>query len=97
MRIEREDLLYIAVIAVLVLFFMWDAVTEGAVFYRGDLTTQFFPWHEFAKQEVQKGNFPLWNPYSQFGTPFHANPQVGLFYPLNLPFYFLPYLSREAE
>jgi hypothetical protein len=33
---------------------------------------------------------PLWNPYQFCGTPFAANAQSALFYPLNLIFWLLP-------
>jgi len=38
----------------------------------------------FIDASIHRGEFPLWNPLSFCGTPFAANPQVSLFYPLNL-------------
>jgi len=44
---------------------------------------QFFPWHEFAKQSVLDGYWPLWNPMLGMGAPLLANAQSALLYPPN--------------
>lgn len=49
-----------------------------------------FPWKEFAIKALAKGELPFWNPYNFAGTPFLANFQGGIFYPLNILFLFLP-------
>ncbi len=56
----------------------------GAVPVGGDLVSQFVPWRLFALNEIEAGRFPWWNPYVFCGTPFAANIQTSLFYPLNL-------------
>ena len=35
-------------------------------------------------QALGEGRLPLWDPYRFLGVPFLANPQTGVFYPLNL-------------
>ncbi|MDP2935959.1 MAG: hypothetical protein Q8O86_05660, partial [Dehalococcoidia bacterium] len=55
-----------------------------------DLLTYFYPYKEAAAAALREGRIPLWNPYLFTGAPFLANPQTALFYPLNLPGYFLP-------
>ena len=52
-----------------------------------DSVGQYYPWREFAARALQEGIIPLWNPYQFSGTPFLANGQSALFYPLNLIFW----------
>ena len=52
-----------------------------------DALGQYYPWRHFAGQELRAGHIPLWNPYEFSGTPFVANAQSAVFYPLNLPFW----------
>ncbi len=49
-----------------------------------DQIYQFYPWRVFAKQELLQNRLPLWNPYVYGGTPFIANDQSAVFYPINL-------------
>jgi hypothetical protein len=57
---------------------------------RWDGIAQFYPWRHFAAQTLHEGYLPLWNPYQFSGTPFLANSQSAVFYPLNLVYYLLP-------
>ena len=57
---------------------MWDGMAE------------FYPWRLFAAQTLKSGFLPLWNPHQFCGTPFVANSQSAVFYPLNLLFCLLP-------
>ena len=52
-----------------------------------DSLAQYYPWRHFAGQELRAGHIPLWNPFEFCGTPFVANAQSAVFYPLNLPFW----------
>jgi hypothetical protein len=52
-----------------------------------DGIAQFYPWRDFAARWIAEGVFPLWNPHQFCGTPFFANSQSALFYPLNALFY----------
>ncbi len=47
-----------------------------------DMVFQFYPWARFFRDSVREGSFPLWNPYNYLGTPFFANPQTALLFPL---------------
>jgi hypothetical protein len=55
-----------------------------------DQTYQFYPWARFFRESVARGTFPLWNPYNYLGTPFFANPQTALLFPLNWSHLVLP-------
>src|SRR4051794_12829934 len=51
----------------------------------------YFQWlHQYARDELLAGRIPLWNPYIYAGTPYAANPQCSLFYPLSWWYLFLP-------
>ncbi len=57
---------------------MWDGVAE------------FYPWRFFYAETLKSGFLPLWNPHEFCGTPFLANSQSAVFYPLNLLFCLFP-------
>ncbi|MCL6650407.1 MAG: YfhO family protein, partial [Chloroflexi bacterium] len=48
-----------------------------------DAAAQFYPWRLFAARWIERGVLPLWNPHQFCGTPFLANSQSALLYPLN--------------
>lgn len=56
--------------------------------FLNDPVMLFYPWRKFAFETIINGNLPLWNPYIFCGTPFIANPQSAVFYPLNILFLF---------
>lgn len=56
-----------------------------------DVIRQIIPWKSFAIESIKKKEIPLWNPYNFSGNPLMANFQTGVFYPLNLIFFFLPF------
>src|SRR4028118_2353358 len=50
-----------------------------------DSLGQYYPWRFFAAQQLSQGLIPLWNPHQFSGTPFVANGQSAVFYPLGFP------------
>jgi len=50
----------------------------------------FYPERTFANEMLTKNTIPLWNPYIFAGTPFLADFQSAIFYPLNILYFFLP-------
>jgi hypothetical protein len=48
------------------------------------------PEYVFSSMQFQNGTFPLWNPYSGFGTPFLAGFITAVLYPLNFLVFFAP-------
>ena len=50
----------------------------------------FYPERTFANRMLAKKTIPLWNPYVFAGTPFLANFQSAIFYPLNILYLLLP-------
>jgi hypothetical protein len=73
----------IGVLALLCAAFYWDVLWLPAdqIVASNDLTNMFLHWLRFAVSSIQRGQFPLWNPYLFSGVPFVANPQPALFYP----------------
>lgn len=61
----------------------WDALVWDGI-------AQYYPWRAFAAETLREGHLPLWNPYQFCGTPFLANGQSAVLYPLNLLFWALP-------
>jgi hypothetical protein len=73
----------IGALALSCVLFYWDTLWLPAdqIVAGNDLTNMFLHWLRFAVSSVQRGQFPLWNPYLFSGVPFVANPQPALFYP----------------
>ncbi len=61
----------------------WDPLVWDGI-------AQYYPWRLFAAESLRAGIIPLWNPYQFCGTPFVANAQSAVFYPLNAIFWALP-------
>jgi hypothetical protein len=51
-----------------------------------DPIQQYLPWRIYAVESVRSGLIPLWNPYAYCGTPFLANLQSTVLYPLHALF-----------
>src|SRR5579859_5833296 len=62
----------------------------GQVIFWGLPSLQFYPWREFALNELAAGRLPLWNPYNGAGAPLLANYQSALLYPFNWLYIALP-------
>jgi hypothetical protein len=84
-----RDLLAVALLWFLVIALYWRIALAGRVLAGGDAFTYFYPYWAEATRAAQAGRLPLWNPYLFMGAPFLANSQVGVFYPLNWPLWFL--------
>jgi hypothetical protein len=85
---EREPLLSrlwpLGLFVILSLVFHWRILTSPADQLIATLDiVHYFRWlHMYAYEEFMAGRMPLWNPYTYCGTPFAANPQASVFYPL---------------
>jgi hypothetical protein len=75
----------------------WASEVEGPI--RGsqrewdsllwDDIAQFVPWRIYAARVLRTGEIPLWNPHQFCGTPFVANGQSAVLYPLNFVLWLL--------
>jgi len=88
-RVGR-DLCALASLLALTLAFFWKIAFTNLILVGLDVFTYFYPYKAYAAEAIRQGHLPLWNPYLFMGVPFLANPQTGLFYPLNFPLYWLP-------
>jgi hypothetical protein len=67
----------------------------GTILDFADFTKYFVPVHEFCRQSLSEGRWPLWNPYFYAGTPFAANPQTMVFYPPSWLYLLMPVLDAH--
>jgi hypothetical protein len=66
-----------------------DSLTRAAPSHNPDCNLSYYPRRAVLHQAWREGTIPLWNPYSFCGTPFLADVQSGVLYPVNwvlLPF-----------
>lgn len=52
--------------------------------YRTDAFYTYLPRRVELTRSIERGRFPLWNPYIFCGTPFYADPQSRVLYPVSL-------------
>jgi hypothetical protein len=52
--------------------------------YRTDALVTYLPRRYELTNSIRSGRFPLWNPYIFAGTPFFADPQSRVVYPISL-------------
>src|SRR5690606_23220112 len=75
-------------LALLLLFFHKMAFSN-LILARGDIFLYFYPYWQAAADALHHGRVPLWNPHLFMGSPLLANSQMGFFYPLNWPLWYL--------
>ncbi len=68
----------------------WPFVFGGKAIFWGTPLMQFWPWRQFAVEQLRGGHLPLWNPYSGNGAPLLADHQSAVLYPLNVIFMIFP-------
>lgn len=70
-------------LVLLALAFHWPLVVSapGQIIDTPDITKYFVWLHQYSRDTIASGHFPLWNPYNFAGTPFAANPSLTVFYP----------------
>lgn len=74
-----------------VVVWFWDEIANGFLFCFLDINKYFYPYRLFLVQSIKSGILPLWNPFIYMGYPFLATFQTGLFYPITLIYFFLPF------
>ncbi len=70
-------------------FFLPSLLTGQIPFFM-DTVACFYPIRFHAANLLHSGQLPFWNRTMFCGVPLLANPQWGLLYPLNWPFFFHP-------
>jgi hypothetical protein len=80
---ERPWLLPLALLALTILF-LKAVILPGspdAGLADKDFQSLFHPLHEYIRQTLLSGEWPLWNPHQFIGHPIVGNPHAALFYP----------------
>jgi hypothetical protein len=63
----------------------WQSTGVEAVHANtGIVFTQLAPWTRTAREQLLRGDLPLWNRYSASGAPLLANQQTAIFHPFTL-------------
>ncbi len=68
--------------AALLVVLYWPVVA-GHKLFGWDCTREFWPDLELQIRSIRDGHLPLWNPYALGGYPAWADPQAGLYHPVN--------------
>jgi hypothetical protein len=71
-------------------FLFGRVLVSNQIFALRDLAVFVFPLKHFALEQIKRGILPLWNPYVGCGTPFQAEIQSHVFYPLSAVFFLFP-------
>ncbi|KAB2854666.1 MAG: hypothetical protein F9K46_16625, partial [Anaerolineae bacterium] len=87
-RREITQWLPLAILAIATLLLFYPLIFGRALFW-GLPSLQFYPWRQFAFDEIREGRMPFWNPYVGGGAPLIANYQSAIFYPPNWLHFFL--------
>lgn len=66
-----------------ILALLYHRLLAGETLFWGLPTLQFYPWREYAFDQLRAGHLPAWNPYLGGGAPLLANYQTAIFYPPN--------------
>ena len=85
---NRTDWLILILFTGLVALFFWRILTPDAAnrqsFPPGDFYDQFWAFTTFDVRELGAGRLPLWSPFTFAGSPFWADVQAAVLYPLSL-------------
>lgn len=68
----------------IILLLIISVAAFGSLFFHPpahDFFNEFLPERFVLVNSIRHGIFPAWNPYQSMGTPTHADPQSGAFYP----------------
>jgi len=85
------ELIPASLLIISVFLFFGKVILSEQSLYGSDFVLQFYPWKKFLYDYVQTHNsLPFWNPYLFSGTPFIANIQASMFYPLGFLYYLIP-------
>jgi hypothetical protein len=88
-RHRPEGVVAVALLA-LALGYYYPLTFTDRILYDFDVWVFFYPLHQYGADALRAGRFPLWTPDIFLGSPFFANAQTALLYPLNLVFLLWP-------
>ncbi len=105
---DRRDWLTITLLALAPWILFWPLFAPGDArqwLPAGDFVDQFYAFARYETARLAAGELPLWNPYAYGGSPFWADVQAAVAYPLSLIVVLfsawrwgeLPFLALELE
>ena len=71
---------YLLLLIITVIGYWQVALREYCLKY--DMIDYFYPYRYYIGECLRNHILPLWNPYHDLGSPVHADPQSGAWYPL---------------
>ena len=84
---RRAAALALGVLAAVTLFLFWPLfaglLTGAPRFFEWDVPEQYWPDLVALCRSMHSFDLPLWNPWDRGGYPMYADPQAGLYHPLN--------------
>jgi hypothetical protein len=90
------DLLSLALLSLMVLWFSHEMLTQGKVPFFRDLGPYFYPMRLSLADSFRTGELPLWDRHMAAGFPLLADFQSGAFYPPHLAFLVFPFFSAVS-
>ncbi len=86
-----QSLVVICFLVVIAIAFFGKVIYSGDTLYGSDFLLYFYPIKRFVYDYFcTNGSLPFWNSNLFSGTPFIANIQASMFYPLGFLYYLLP-------
>src|SRR5262249_57614313 len=82
-RQRWRDVTAILALLALALAYYYPLVGTDRIAYDFDIWVFFYPLRQYGADALRAARFPLWSPEVFLGTPFFANAQTALLYPLN--------------
>ncbi|MFN7949634.1 MAG: YfhO family protein [Blastocatellia bacterium] len=80
---RTANLLAILFLLLLPFVFFWRETLGRLTLGDQDALFWFFPIYKLVAEQIRAGHLPLWNPYMYSGMPLFAQPQAGVFDPIN--------------
>ncbi len=87
---KKRILIPLLILCALPVILFRDSLFAGKALFLDDLEAWSYPIRFFQYEMGLAGKIFKWNPYFFSGTPYLADPQSGLFYPLNWIFFLRP-------
>ncbi|NOZ85523.1 MAG: YfhO family protein [Deltaproteobacteria bacterium] len=82
----------LTVVVAAILFSYLDVIIAKDYIFDGELALVHYPFFKFTADTLAKGlGFPLWTKGVFMGFPMAYDPEIALFYPLNLPLLAFPH------
>lgn len=91
-----QDLLSLALLSLMVLWFSHEMLMQGKVPFFRDLGPYFYPMRLSLADSLRTGELPLWDRHMAAGFPLLADFQSGAFYLPHLAFIVFPFFSAVS-